>query len=170
MTRPYRRLNLNWDNPEEVRAYFKATEDKYKGRYTEKRNQYYAKLKMNKPPMIRKGNKKDKIKAFVLDYKQTHNCVTCGQKFPHYVMDFHHREPLDKSFGIAEAYCSSKNKGKYNIDLVVDEMAKCDLLCANCHRIRTHEERHNYKIPINKEIAATIDMPQLGLVFGETIQ
>lgn len=58
-------------------------------------------------------------------------CLDCGQSFPSYVMDFDHREGTKKSRNISGAlrYWSWRR--------VLAEIAKCDLVCANCHRIRT---------------------------------
>lgn len=58
-------------------------------------------------------------------------CLDCGGEFPHPVMEFHHRDPDEKSFTIGMNLGSSRER-------LLKEMAKCDLLCANCHRIRTH--------------------------------
>jgi len=57
-------------------------------------------------------------------------CMDCGVKYPYYVMDFDHKE--NKCFGISEAV--NKNISLTKIKL---EIEKCDLVCANCHRIRT---------------------------------
>lgn len=56
-------------------------------------------------------------------------CADCGVQYPHYVMDFDHRG--DKKFNIG----ASRNKG---LRQVLAEIAKCDVVCANCHRERTH--------------------------------
>jgi hypothetical protein len=56
-------------------------------------------------------------------------CQDCGLQYPYYVMDFDHRE--DKQFNIA----SYRNVG---IRQLRAEIVKCDVVCANCHRIRTH--------------------------------
>lgn len=59
-------------------------------------------------------------------------CMDCGQSYPSYVMDFDHRDPSTKKFDIAKVYkISSEQKLR-------DEIAKCDVVCSNCHRIRTH--------------------------------
>jgi len=58
-------------------------------------------------------------------------CQDCGGKFPHYVMDLHHRDPSDKDFTL------SSSMGK-SIPAILDEIEKCDVLCANCHRERHH--------------------------------
>lgn len=58
-------------------------------------------------------------------------CKDCGQTFPPYVMDFDHLG--DKEFGIASYYI------RYGREKLIKEMAKCEVVCANCHRIRTFE-------------------------------
>lgn len=60
-------------------------------------------------------------------------CHDCGKSYPFYVMDFDHRNGGEKSFGMASAH---KGRG---IDVILKEIAKCDVVCANCHRERTHQ-------------------------------
>lgn len=56
-------------------------------------------------------------------------CADCGQRYPHYVMDFDHQ--YDKKFNIGPgAYASSREN-------LLAEIAKCEVVCANCHRERT---------------------------------
>lgn len=59
-------------------------------------------------------------------------CADCGGRFHPYVMDFDHRPGTEKHFAISLA-------ANMNIawDRVLAEVAKCDLICANCHRVRT---------------------------------
>lgn len=60
-------------------------------------------------------------------------CTDCGDTYPPYCMDFDHRDPAQKSFVISsQQTCSEK--------LFLAEVAKCDIICANCHRIRTHKD------------------------------
>lgn len=59
-------------------------------------------------------------------------CLDCGDTHPPYCMDFDHRPDEIKSFGISEA----RNRG-YSKERIIAEVAKCDLLCAICHRKRT---------------------------------
>lgn len=61
-------------------------------------------------------------------------CMDCGGTFPSVCMDFDHREPSEKLFPLA-AY---RSKG---YDAIRAELAKCDVVCANCHRIRTHGDK-----------------------------
>lgn len=60
-------------------------------------------------------------------------CLDCKGVFPPCVMDFDHRDPSQKKFAIASAPCS----GTRSIASIIAEIKKCDLVCANCHRIRT---------------------------------
>lgn len=57
-------------------------------------------------------------------------CFDCGNKFPTVCMDFDHREGEVKLFNIARLSKSNKNN-------LMAEISKCDIICANCHRIRT---------------------------------
>lgn len=65
-------------------------------------------------------------------------CQTCGydKKIPA-VYDFHHRDPNEKEFGIAEeGRCRGIEKLKKEVD-------KCDLLCCRCHQELHHELGYN---------------------------
>ncbi|QWT29991.1 HNH endonuclease [Streptomyces phage TunaTartare] len=58
-------------------------------------------------------------------------CADCGVSYPYYVMDFDHLE--NKEFNISEF------KSRYGWTRLKKEIDKCDVVCANCHRIRTFE-------------------------------
>lgn len=57
-------------------------------------------------------------------------CTDCDTEYPYYVMQFDHVRG-EKLFNL-----SSYTGGYKRID---EEIAKCDVVCANCHFIRTHE-------------------------------
>ena len=54
-------------------------------------------------------------------------CSKCGITYPHYVYDFHHKNPKEKEFAISLILYYSEESLKKELD-------KCALLCANCHR------------------------------------
>ena len=56
-------------------------------------------------------------------------CLDCGTQYPYYVMQFDHREGTNKSFKIA--------RSKLGFKKLEAEIAKCDVVCANCHAERT---------------------------------
>jgi hypothetical protein len=53
--------------------------------------------------------------------------------YPPYVMDFDHLD--GKEFTI------SSSGADYSHAKLVAEIAKCEVVCSNCHRQRTHERR-----------------------------
>lgn len=60
-------------------------------------------------------------------------CVDCGGRFDPVAMDFDHREAGSKSFALSQV-----SRG-YSFKRMLEEIAKCDLVCANCHRVRTRD-------------------------------
>ena len=59
-------------------------------------------------------------------------CADCGVSYPPRVMDFHHKDTTEKIDVISRMIGLNR---PWN--LVLEEIAKCELLCANCHRLRT---------------------------------
>ena len=62
-------------------------------------------------------------------------CADCGNKFPPHVMDFDHRDYTTK-------YRNVGNMKHYPVERLRAEINKCDLVCANCHRIRTWNRKN----------------------------
>lgn len=68
-------------------------------------------------------------------------CADCGGRFPSVVMDFDHRPGEEKVYNVGKM-----TRGVVSRAAILAEIAKCDLVCANCHRIRTHITRdHNWR-------------------------
>lgn len=63
-------------------------------------------------------------------------CHDCGGKFEVCCMDFDHRMGTIKTYNIGSMFAHH-----YSQELIATELKKCDLVCANCHRIRTRERR-----------------------------
>lgn len=64
-------------------------------------------------------------------------CADCGVSYPTCVMEFDHRPGEPFLFHIAGMYWKSAGQLRA-------EIAKCDVVCANCHRIRTHTREGAY--------------------------
>lgn len=77
---------------------------------------------------------KDRILRCVLVYLSTHPCVDCGESDP-IVLEFDHRDPTTKKFDV----CTGINHG-YSQKAIMEEIPKCDVRCANCHRRKTAEQ------------------------------
>jgi len=72
-------------------------------------------------------NRDKKIKEWLKQYKRTLRCEKCGERHVA-CLEFHHIDPTTKKFAIGrlEHYLSMR--------LLTTEIAKCRVLCANCHR------------------------------------
>ena len=86
-----------------------------------RRNHY-----LNHYPIYRKNirDNKDKVKNLILENKKS-GCIKCGEDHPS-CLDFHHLE--NKEFNVGGSY---NNKGYQQVK---NEIKKCIILCANCHR------------------------------------
>ena len=74
------------------------------------------------------------LAQYLRDLKTKTPCVDCGINYPYYVMDFDHVRG-QKHANVMELVSTLSKK---RIDL---EIAKCEIVCSNCHRIRTHMRR-----------------------------
>jgi hypothetical protein len=78
-----------------------------------------------------KNKRKDeRLKEYLRKAKDV-PCADCQKKYPFFVMDFDHRE--DKRFSVGQLVYRGSWKR------LLTEIAKCDVVCANCHRERTHQ-------------------------------
>jgi hypothetical protein len=66
-------------------------------------------------------------------------CSDCGIKYPYYVMDFDHKDKNTK-LGNPSHLLS------YSLERFLVEIEKCDIVCANCHRIRTFKKFNKEKL------------------------
>lgn len=62
-------------------------------------------------------------------------CMDCRLPWPYYVLQFDHRPGEIKLFELSG---SARNRG---MTAILAEMKKCDLICSNCHAIRTHTRK-----------------------------
>jgi hypothetical protein len=74
----------------------------------------------------------DRFKIWIRELK-SNPCTECGEVFPWECMDFDHVRG-EKKFRI------STGSGRKR-SIVEEELAKCELVCVNCHRIRTFKIR-----------------------------
>lgn len=74
------------------------------------------------------------VDEYIREYKESRPCMDCKQHYKYYVMDFDHVN--GKSFTI-----SGYRNYTHNLDVIKEEIAKCEVVCANCHRIRTHTRK-----------------------------
>jgi len=75
------------------------------------------------------------LRAWFADLKRGKSCCRCGEANP-VCLHFHHRTPSLKENALADAVRREWSKAR-----IVAELAKCDVLCANCHAKHHFETR-----------------------------
>ena len=81
----------------------------------------------------------------ILDKLKSVPCKDCGGKFPAICMDFDHRNPKKKILAV------SAMRGRcWSLKKIVKEISKCDVVCSNCHRIRTYPHLYPHATNVQK--------------------
>ena len=97
----------------------------------------------------REVHKKEQLTIFLEDVKvrrknlaafleniKSKPCTDCGKKYPPWIMDFDHLPGSTKTSNVSTLVLACKP-----IDVILQEIAKCELVCSNCHRQRTHRRK-----------------------------
>lgn len=71
--------------------------------------------------------KRQERRKYYIEYLKTHPCVKCGESDP-IVLEFNHIDPSTK-IDLVSTMC---HQGK--LDDMINEIKKCEVLCANCHK------------------------------------
>lgn len=102
-----------------------------KREYYKKYNKiWYQKNKAKRKKQIYK--RKAKLKSWFKEYKATLSCLDCGNNNTK-VLQFHHRISIGRYGKRVSYYLKSHSKKR-----IMEEVLKCDILCANCHLLRHH--------------------------------
>jgi hypothetical protein len=104
--------------------------------YQKHRNEIRAKRKATRESGDRgraERARKADIRLRLSKIKASTPCTDCGIAYPGYIMDFDHVRGK-KTMAVAQLV----GRG-YSWDQILDEKAKCEIVCSNCHRERTHE-------------------------------
>jgi hypothetical protein len=81
---------------------------------------------------IKRNQREAAIREEIRKLKSTTPCADCEETYPHYVMDFDHVRGKKEQNVSAMMRKPTKK--------IWDEIAKCELVCANCHRVRTYHQ------------------------------
>lgn len=98
---------------------------------SEANRKYY--LNGGKQKILESNRKRrEEIRNYLNEVKDV-PCCDCGERHPPYVMQFDHVDPSTKEFGLANAA-----RDQLSWEKIKEEVAKCEIVCANCHMKRTH--------------------------------
>jgi len=157
---------VNWDNPEEVNTYNRSWykrdkeinpekyvklaekkryydlsrrgEEIYKKKISEENHlKYETDLNYRMNVIRRSKERKEKI-INIVNLLRKNPCSLCNKCFPPYCMDFHHLNKLEKKFQIMDMV-----NRRFNIKTLLNEIKKCVILCAVCHRIVEYSKNNS---------------------------
>lgn len=123
----------NWCKEEKPLTEFYPRRGTYYGHCKECHKKYYQKHYKNRTEWIRELKSKP--------------CMDCGNSYHFAAMQFDHRPGEIKSFDISRAIAGNIGDEFY----IQEEINKCDLVCANCHAVRSWnrlQEKHKLQVRI----------------------
>jgi hypothetical protein len=109
---------MAYKNPEDQKAWMARDYQNNKAKYYERNKKRVAEMR-----------------AYIQEYKESRGCTDCGVKYPFYVLHLDHLPGFEKKFDIAKLGLIS------SMEKLNEELAKCEVVCANCHAKRTYERR-----------------------------
>ena len=95
------------------------------------KRRYYLR---NKEEYSRRNMEKRNLLKSIADKAKDTPCTDCGVRYPSYVMDFDHVNG-DKIGHVAHIVSHGSERK------LLEEIAKCEVVCSNCHRERTHARK-----------------------------
>ncbi len=93
----------------------------------QKRNSYHKHKEETKDAFKKRRELHRKVVREYASTLKVEGCIVCGEKEIS-CLDFHHKDPTQKEYNIANMFHTGNRK---NIE---EEVEKCVILCANCHR------------------------------------
>jgi hypothetical protein len=99
----------------------------YQREYFEQHKAYYLELQ----------NQRVQRNRLLIQQAKNVPCADSGRRYPPYVMDFDHRAGEVKCFNLSIA----AGQTRLSWENIAAEIAKCDVVCANCHRERTYQRK-----------------------------
>ena len=103
----------------------------------EYQRQWYQsnKEKIKAKSLVSNKVNRERVQEILLRELEGKKCEHCGEG-DILVLEFDHLR--DKQFTIGNTQWESEDK-------IIEEVGKCQVLCANCHRRKTHEDMNTYK-------------------------
>lgn len=103
---------------------------------------WYQKNRTKQIRMVaeRRRRYKGQNRSFLVEYFKTHPCVDCGETNP-VVLELDHIDRKSKKEAVGKLMSDG-----HSPQVVENELSKCVVRCANCHRIKTSKEQDWYKV------------------------
>jgi len=112
-------------------AYCVACQAAYRQQHYRANKQKYVE-KAKRSAAARRGT----IRELIQRSKIGKTCADCGQAYPPWVLQFDHLDASKKQAAVANMATRGPSLAR-----VEKEIAKCEIVCANCHAERTYRRR-----------------------------
>jgi hypothetical protein len=99
-------------------------------------------VKRRKQINERREIRRNEARAFVCAYLADHPCVECGED-DIVVLEFDHVRG-EKKRDLCYLVCNG-----YTLRIIEDEVAKCEVRCANCHKRKTAHQGNFYRVQMS---------------------
>jgi predicted transcriptional regulator len=97
---------------------------------------YHLSSEQREKVASRSRDRKNSILKYLQELKESAPCADCGENYPYFMKDFDHRPDEEKLFNLSEFRSVTKSMEK-----IEREAQKCDIVCANCHRLRSWQRQ-----------------------------
>lgn len=104
---------------------------------SKKAKRYYSTTNLKDKLRVKNKNRRLKIRQWLFEYLLKHPC-SCGEANPA-CLDFDHVDPREKECNVSRM----ASRGA-SLEIVQEEIDKCSVVCANCHRKRTAADQSWY--------------------------
>ena len=115
-----------------------ASDPEYREHYREKKRKSAARMRANPEKWARTLARARMYshwrRDLIQEIKLERGCVDCGYREHPEALDFDH-------IGEGKHFIVSKLK-THSLEAIMEEIDKCEVVCANCHRIRTYNRRN----------------------------
>ena len=116
-------------------VYCKSCSREYIRGHYDNNKRYYLDKARRRNKKIKKDNR-----VYIANYLKSHPCVDCGEK-DILVLEFDHKNRTEKRYNISKMLM-----WKLPLEKLVEEIDKCEVRCANCHRRKTEKEQDSWKL------------------------
>lgn len=93
---------------------------------------YQKHKKEHRAKVIIRTKEQEELGRKLIRQAKAKPCADCGVQYPHYVMDFDHLPEFEKLKNVS-------NMLRHSLEALQKEIDKCEVVCSNCHRVRTFE-------------------------------
>lgn len=89
---------------------------------------------INKGSYFKRNERRRQRHAELIRQAKSLPCADCKFEYPYYVMEFDHVK------GIKRQHVS--RMASLSLNAIISEVSKCEVVCSNCHKIRTWKRKH----------------------------